>query len=96
MNSALRIVKDWFLMKTLNLNPSKTRYMIFNHKTNRTVDNTQIMRVWDKGTEKSFKLVGIHIDKKLKWRGTHHIHQEESIECNIRTNQIKLRIRQTQ
>ena len=33
MNNALSKVKDWFLMNKLNLNPSKTRYMIFNHKT---------------------------------------------------------------
>ena len=42
-------------MKKLNLNPSKTRYVILNHKTNQTdhltINNTQI-RVWVKGTEK--------------------------------------------
>ena len=47
-------------MNKLNLNPSKTRYMIFNHKTDKTDyltnDDTQIMRVWDKGSEKSFTL----------------------------------------
>ena len=57
-------------MNKLNLNPSKTRYMIFNHETDKTnhlsINDTQITRVWDKGTEKSFKLVGIYIDKKLK------------------------------
>ena len=36
MNNALSKVKDWFLMNKLNLNPSKTRYMIFNHKTDKT------------------------------------------------------------
>ena len=44
MNSALSKVKGWFLMDKLNLNPSKTRYMVFNHKTDRadhlTIDNT--------------------------------------------------------
>ena len=31
------------------------------------------MRVWDKGEEKFFKLVGIHFDEKLKW--TEHINK---------------------
>ena len=74
MKNALSKSKDWFLMNKLNLNPSKTRYLIFNHKTNKTdhlsINNTQIMRVWDKGTEKSFKLVGINIDERLKWGNT--------------------------
>ena len=26
-----------------------------------------ILRVWNKGKEKSFKLVGIHVDEKWKW-----------------------------
>ena len=45
--------------------------MIFNAKTEEenliTIDNTVIERAWDKGKETSFKLVGIHIDEKLKW-----------------------------
>ena len=51
------------------LNPSKTRCMIFNAKTEETnlitIDNTIIERVWEKGKETLFKLVGIHIDEKL-------------------------------
>ena len=53
MNNALSKVKGGFLMNKLNLNPSKTRYMIFNHKTDHlSINDTQITRVWDKGTEK--------------------------------------------
>ena len=48
----------------LNLNPSNTRCMIFNTKTKETelisIDNTIVERVWEKGKETSFKLVGIH------------------------------------
>ena len=51
--------------------------MIFNAKTEQdnliTIDNTIIERVWDKGKETSFKLVGIHIDERLKWE--HHINK---------------------
>ena len=59
----------------LGLNPSKMRYMIFNHKTEVTnlvkIGEEYIERVWNKGTEKSFKLVGIWVDESLKW--TEHI-----------------------
>ena len=75
MNASLTKVAKWFLCNKLNLNPSKTRYMIFNSNTNRTdliqIGNQTLERVWDNGQEKSFKLVGIHIDENLKWQ--HHI-----------------------
>jgi hypothetical protein len=71
MNSVLSKVYKWFRQNKLNLNPSKTRYMIFNSKTEETnlvkIDNSPIERVWSKGKEKSFKLVGIHLDEKLNW-----------------------------
>jgi hypothetical protein len=50
--------------------------MIFNSKTESDdlvkIDNKPIERVWSKGKEKSFKLVGIHLDEKLNWN--EHIH----------------------
>ena len=71
MNKSLERVDLWFRRNKLNLNPSKTRYMIFNSKTEDTklvkIATEYIERVWDKGNEKSFKLVGIHVDEKLKW-----------------------------
>ena len=71
MNTVLAKVNIWFKQNKLNLNPSKTRCMIFNAKTEETnlitIDNTTIERVWEKGKETSFKLVGIHVDEKLKW-----------------------------
>ena len=82
MNNAISKVRDWFLMNKVNLNPSKTSYMVFNHKTDKTdhltIDNSQIMRVWDKGTEKSFKLVEIHIDERLKW-GEHKTYIKKKV-----------------
>ena len=75
MNASLNRVTKWFLCNKLNLNPSKTRYMIFNSNTNRTdlirIADETLERVWDSGQEKYFKLVGIHIDENLKWQ--HHI-----------------------
>ena len=72
MNSALSKLHRWFSQNKLNLNPSKTRYMIFNGKgTTETnlvkIDGQYIERVWSKGKETSFKLVGIQLEKKLKW-----------------------------
>ena len=53
MNSVLAKVNIWFKQNKLNLNPSKTRCMIFNAKTEETelisIDNTIIERVWEKG-----------------------------------------------
>ena len=75
MNKSLEKADLWFQRNKLNLNPSKTRYMIFNSKTEETklvkIRDEFIERVWEKGNEKCFKLVGINIDEKLKW--THHI-----------------------
>ena len=49
MNSVLAKVNIWFKQNKLNLNPSKTRCMIFNAKTEETnliaIDNTIIDRV---------------------------------------------------
>ena len=75
MNESLTKVDSWFKKNKLNLNPGKTRYMIFNCNTEDTklvrINDTFIERVWEKGKEKSFKLVSIHVDKNLKWN--HHI-----------------------
>jgi hypothetical protein len=71
MNKTLERVYKWFRQNKLNLNPSKTRYMIFNSKTEKQdlvkINDEPIIRVWNKGKEKSFKLVGIHLDEKLNW-----------------------------
>ena len=40
MNSALINIDTWFRRNKLNLNPSKTRYMIFNYKT----DDTKLVK----------------------------------------------------
>ena len=75
MNKTLINVDLWFRRNKLNLNPSKTRCMIFNSKTEETdlvkINTEIVQRVWDKGKEKDFKLVGIRVDEKLKW--TNHV-----------------------
>ena len=63
MNSALINIDTWFRRNKLNVKHSKTRYMIFNHKTDETnlikIGPEFLERVWEKGKEKSLKLVGI-------------------------------------
>ena len=45
--------------------------MLFNGKTNETrlvrIGDEYLERVWKDGKEKSFKLVGIHVDEGLQW-----------------------------
>ena len=71
MNKALAKVAIWFKRNKLNLNPSKTRYMVLNAKTSETklvkIGDEYLERVWKEGKEKSFKLVGIHVDEGLQW-----------------------------
>ena len=71
MNDALQEVDLWFKRNKLNLNPSKTRYMLFNVKTRETdlvkIGNEYLQRVWKEGKETSFKLVGIEVDEDLSW-----------------------------
>ena len=71
MNTAMQNVELWFKRNKLNLNPSKTRYMVINHKTQETqlvkIGEEYLERVWKEGNEKSFKLVGIWVDEDLSW-----------------------------
>ena len=72
MNKPLINVNLWFQRNKLNLIPSKTRYIIFNCNTEDinhiVINGTPIQRVWKKGKETQFKLMGIQVDKKLTWR----------------------------
>jgi hypothetical protein len=76
MNASMRNIDMWFAQNKLNLNPSKTRYSIFKPKANDPlkeetdlikIDDQYLQRVWRKGKEKAFKLVGVWIDEELKW-----------------------------
>jgi hypothetical protein len=76
MNDYMVNIDKWFSQNKLNLNPSKTRYMVFNqNKKDENKDQDKLVnirgeylqRVWRKGKEKAFKLVGVWIDEELKW-----------------------------
>jgi hypothetical protein len=63
--------EQWFLANRLTLHPAKTRYMLFSHcKTNLTLQlmGHDILRIQESGPEKSFKLVGVHLDKQMNWK----------------------------
>ena len=68
MNEDLAILSDWCNSNSLKVNVAKCNYMLFNEKrgaqTNDDVKmlNTKILRV------ATFKLLGIMIDEKLKWK----------------------------
>jgi hypothetical protein len=74
-NEQMYKAEAWFLDNTMTLHPSKTRYMLFSHSEpqNSKLEllGQQIERVSETSREKSFKLVGIHLDDKMSWK--HHI-----------------------
>ena len=73
-NIYLKQFEKWCYCNYLSLAPSKTRFMLFSKPENVPklyLMNEQIIRVHEKGQEKSFKLVGVKIDDTLNWH--HHI-----------------------
>ena len=73
-NSYLADFQQWCYSNYLSLAPSKTRYILFS--TQKEVPdlhlmNQKIIRVHEGGSEKSFKLVGVHIDDSASWH--HHV-----------------------
>ena len=71
MNKVMVNIDLWFKCNKLNLNRSKTRYMILNHKTDSTnlvkIGGDYLERIWKNGKETSFKLEGIWVDEDLSW-----------------------------
>jgi len=72
-------IEDWFKANKLNLNASKTKYILFKKKkedVNITpfkllIDNKDIERVGTGCKNSSFKFVGVHLDENLNWN--HHL-----------------------
>jgi hypothetical protein len=70
--------QTWCCQKLINVSatsvPAKTRYMLFSHcKTNLTLwlMGHNILRIQESGPERSFKLVGVHLEEHMNWK--HHI-----------------------
>ena len=74
-NIELNKLADWFKANMLTLNTSKTKYILFRHKSlavnfsNITlkIENETIDRIGAGCQEESFKFVGIHLDEFLSW-----------------------------
>ena len=75
MNDSLGKVNSWFEKNKINFNPSRTWYMIFNHCTDETklvrINDQFLERVREKEKEKSFKLLGIHVQGERKNRNSY-------------------------
>jgi hypothetical protein len=68
-NEQMYKAEAWFLDNRMTLHPSKTRYMLFSHSEPRDSKlellGQHIERVSETSRDKSFKLVGIHLDDKM-------------------------------
>ncbi len=75
MNMELENIFHWFCANKLQLNTSKSRYIIFGpprglplHLTRELMINNEIIdRIQNTGGEKSIKFLGIHLDEHLTW-----------------------------
>lgn len=79
-NSELLKIEKWFLANRLTLHPAKTRYILFTNSKQPIpplmLMGQPIQRVHEQGDEKSFKLVGVHLDEGMTWK--HHINKVKS------------------
>jgi hypothetical protein len=67
-NEKLKSAETLFLANCRTLHPSKTRFMLFSHSTpnsnlHLTLMGEPILRVHEKGSERSFKLVSVQLDE---------------------------------
>jgi len=60
---------NWFDANCLALHPAKTRFMLFhsNEQLNIDIKGTKLIQVGSNFEEKTFKLLGFHLDSRLKW-----------------------------
>ena len=74
LNHNLEKMEDWFAANFLTLHPKKTRFIHYGKKPEElslSLCGDKIEQIHDAGKEKSFKLVGVHLDENLTWK--HHI-----------------------
>ena len=61
----------WCFVNRLSLAPTKTRYILFadvDHVPDLVLMQEPIKRIHEKSDERSFKLVGVHLDPALSWK----------------------------
>ena len=67
MNRELNVVVDWYRANKLSLNETKTNLMLFTNSSNPVVNIEIIINNIEVKNVPHTKLLGIHIDNKLKW-----------------------------
>ena len=76
VNEELDKAAHWFNINHLTVHPGKTKYILFGNNKNieaptLTLNGTELERIHENGTTKSFKFLGVHLDEHLSWK--HHI-----------------------
>ena len=82
---------DWFCANRLSLNANKTKYMVIRPKHSwhdishysvyTCIGNTTLTRIGNDCTEKSTKLIGMHLDENLSWK--YHINEINKISKSL-------------
>lgn len=84
VNKELDNLFTWFCANKLQLNTSKSKFMIFrpsNRATNMLrsdimINNEKIDQIGNNCNDKSFKFLGVHLDENLTWNcHISHIHK---------------------
>ena len=73
-NNELKKVEAWYNANRLSLHPDKCRYILFSETPppdKLHIGGKEIMQVSDNSAEKSFKIVGLHLDQHINFQ--HHI-----------------------
>jgi hypothetical protein len=102
MNNTLKKLHTWCQINKIDLNLTKTKYMIFNSKTPHNTSSSSKIHINNTPIERVpfFKFLGITIDEKLKWsehtksvkiKLAQGLHALSSIQ-NKSTTQIRLMI----
>lgn len=80
VNLELKKVEAWFACNFLTLHPGKTRFILVGPGVHENVNielcGQLVNRVGERQKEKSFKLVGVHLDENLSWK--YHIQKIHS------------------
>ena len=75
VNIELEKAAEWFNANHLTVHPGKTKFIIFGNPKEEIPDiylnGFKLERIHEKGTTKSFKFLGVHLDENLSWK--HHI-----------------------
>ena len=91
VNRRLKLIVEWCNFNKICLNPSKSEFMVISNRTH-ALHPTLSLHDEDLQLTNSFKYLGIHLDKNLKFQSqVNHINSKLSSFCGI-TYRIKNRL----